>query len=77
VLATWVLANSTMMADGLATALFFTPAAKLAQQFAFEYAVLMPDMSLQHSRNFPVTLFGASNNTDHENSRPDSGGTAT
>lgn len=59
VLATWVLADDTMMADGLATALFFVPAQRLAQQFAFAYAVLMPDMSLQHSPDFPVAFFEA------------------
>jgi thiamine biosynthesis lipoprotein len=45
--ATWVVASSTMLADGLATALFFTEPAQLAQAFDFEYAIIAKDLSLQ------------------------------
>lgn len=55
--AVWVMAESTMLADGLATALFFTPPERLMQKFKFEYAILKPDMSLQYSRNFPITVY--------------------
>lgn len=57
VLATWVLADDTMTADGLATALFFVEAPKLQQNFSFDYAVLDDKMSLEHSKDFPVKLF--------------------
>lgn len=55
--ATWVIAQSAMLADGLATALFFVPAAKLQPQFSFDYAILHHDMALHSSSAFPfVTL---------------------
>lgn len=57
VIATWVIADTTMIADGLATALFFTDASSLLKQFVFSYAVLTSNMSLQFSNDFPVTLF--------------------
>ena len=37
VAATWVLADDTMTADALATALFFTDPGTLAEEFAFDY----------------------------------------
>ena len=57
IIATWVSADTTLVADGLATALFFTKPDVLADQFTFSYAVLHSDMSLQSASNFPVTLF--------------------
>lgn len=60
VLATWVVANDTLTADGLATALFFTPAADLKRYFTFSGAVLYSDMSLVSDPNFPATIFQAS-----------------
>jgi len=59
VIATWVIADDTMTADGLATALFFASAAELSKKFSFSYAVLNQDMSLVHSPAFPLTLFEA------------------
>lgn len=53
IVATWVLARDTMTADGLATALFFVPAAKL-KSFNFAYAVLQSDMSFERSAGFRV-----------------------
>jgi thiamine biosynthesis lipoprotein len=60
VLATWVIADDTMTADGLATALFFTDAKDLHEQFDFSWAVLDNDMELEHSKDFPVEVFAAS-----------------
>lgn len=54
VLATWVTAQDTMTADGIATALFFTPARKLSRAFQFEYAILTSDMSLSHSPHLSI-----------------------
>jgi thiamine biosynthesis lipoprotein len=59
ILATWVLADDTMTADGLATALFFTSAEELNKTFSFSYAVLGKDMGLVYSKDFPVTVFEA------------------
>lgn len=57
ILATWVVADDTMTADGLATALFFTSPADLRKQFSFSYAILESDMSLHHSKDFPIETF--------------------
>lgn len=54
--ATWVVADSAFLADGLATALFFTDAHNL-QDFTFTYVRLMDDNTLQHSTNFSGELF--------------------
>lgn len=59
VIATWVLADDTMTADGLATALFFTSPSILHKQFSFSYALLTKNMSLGYSKDFPVTVFTA------------------
>lgn len=56
VIATWVIATPTALADGLATALFFVPPEQL-RQFDFTYAVLYSDQHLDYSANLPLTLF--------------------
>ncbi len=57
IIATWVIADATMTADGLATALFFTDASQLMRYFSFSYAVLNKSMQLSHTKDFPVKLF--------------------
>jgi thiamine biosynthesis lipoprotein len=57
VTAVWVIANDTMTADGIATALFFTDPATLQKFFNFSFAVLDKDMTLHHSKDFPVNFF--------------------
>jgi thiamine biosynthesis lipoprotein len=57
VVATWVLADSTMLADGLATALFFTDPEILRMRFDFSYALLDADKGVRYAKDFPVTLF--------------------
>ena len=56
-LATWVVADTTMVADALATCLYFVPAATLAQVYDFEYLVLYPDFSIEKSNGFTAELF--------------------
>lgn len=56
-LATWTIADSAMVADGLATALFFVPPEALEEQFAFTCARLSSSMELSYSQDFPVTFF--------------------
>lgn len=58
VVATWVMAEDTLTADGLATALFFTSPKQLVGSFTFAYALLTKDGQLTYSKNFPVQLFG-------------------
>jgi thiamine biosynthesis lipoprotein len=55
--AVWVIADTTILADGLSTALFFTDPEKLAEEFTFEYLVVFRDMSIKKSESFPGELF--------------------
>lgn len=55
--AAWVYAENTMLADGLSTAIFFTPVERLMQYFDFEYAIIKADDSLVYSTKFPATFF--------------------
>lgn len=57
VLATWVMADTALLADGLATALFFIEPEHLKEQFDFEYCILKPDLSVISSSNFHAELF--------------------
>ncbi len=55
--ATWVVADETLVADSLATALFFAPGKLLSEHYTFEYAVLFSDSTLESSQNFPAEFF--------------------
>ncbi|SDY60240.1 FAD:protein FMN transferase [Herbiconiux ginsengi] len=57
VVATWVVAADTALADGLATALFFTGAHRLAETFHFSYVRLYADGRAERSRDFQGELF--------------------
>jgi thiamine biosynthesis lipoprotein len=55
--AVWVTADSTMLADGLSTALYFVGAERLAKRYTFEYAMVKADNSLEYSLGFPADFF--------------------
>lgn len=57
VLATWVVARTTLLADALATCLYFVDPALLQAHYTFEYAILRPDYSLERSPDFPAEFF--------------------
>lgn len=57
VIATWVIAESTMIADGLATALFFVSASKLESVAKFDYVRLLSDGTVEYSKRFVGQLF--------------------
>jgi thiamine biosynthesis lipoprotein len=57
VIATWVVAANTAVADGLATALFFTGAHRLAETFHFSYVRMYADGRAERSRDFRGELF--------------------
>lgn len=57
VLATWVIAKTTMIADGLSTALFFVEPDQLQSHFDFEYVILYPDYSVKYSHGFQGEFF--------------------
>ncbi|MEU4025761.1 FAD:protein FMN transferase [Streptomyces anulatus] len=58
VVATWVVAERAALADGLATALFFTGADRLAQSFDFTCVRVRSDGRAEVSPDFPGEVFG-------------------
>ena len=61
VVATWTLAESTALADGLATAPFFTSGTQLAEALDFQFVRMFG--AVEHSIDFPGTIFFAERNT--------------
>jgi thiamine biosynthesis lipoprotein len=57
VIATWVMADSAMVADGLATALFFTDPNVLRKEFSYEYVRMRSDGAIDYSPAFEGKLF--------------------
>lgn len=57
ILAVWVIASSTLLADALSTCLFFVPASVLQKEFQFEYLVLNADYSVEKSSGFLAELY--------------------
>ncbi len=56
-LATWVVSAEAMIADGLATALFFVPAEKLLKHFEFTYVTIDMDGVVDYSADFDGELY--------------------
>jgi thiamine biosynthesis lipoprotein len=57
VLAVWVMADNALLADALATCLFFVPASELLQYYQFEYLLLDDQSRLEKSTSFPAEFF--------------------
>ena len=57
IIAVWTLADTALVADAIATCLFFVPAERVSDGYDFEYAVLRSDMSIERSRGFPGKFF--------------------
>jgi len=57
VIATWVIADSAMVADGLATALFFAPPQVLAKKYNYEYLRMNANGSVEYSDYFSKGVF--------------------
>jgi thiamine biosynthesis lipoprotein len=57
IVATWVIAESTMIADGLATALFFVDPAHLNKYHNYHYVRVHSDNSIDYSHEFKGELF--------------------
>lgn len=55
--ATWAMADTTVLADALATALFFLPGSTLEQEFDFSWLTVFSDGSAAYSPGFAGTLF--------------------
>lgn len=54
--ATWVIADTAILADAIATCLFFVEAKKL-QNYHFSYALIDKDNRLEVSKDFPGEIF--------------------
>jgi len=57
ILATWVIAKAAMLADSLATCLFFVTPDILQKYFVFEYVILYPDYTLRKSSQFSGEIY--------------------
>lgn len=55
--ATWAMAETAMVADALATALFFVPGQALEESFEFSWLTVFSDGSATHSADFEGKLF--------------------
>ena len=57
IIASWVKAESTVVADGLATCLFLMPAEYLARHFKFAYCLLNADYKIKRSPDFVAEFY--------------------
>jgi len=57
ILAVWVSAKTALLADAIATCLFFVSASDLSGEYQFEYALIRDDYSIEKSAHFPGDLF--------------------
>lgn len=57
IIAVWVIADTTLLADMLTTCLFFTRPEQLSKTFQFEYAIVLADYSITTSPLFPGEFF--------------------
>ncbi|OGZ06356.1 MAG: hypothetical protein A2845_00995 [Candidatus Lloydbacteria bacterium RIFCSPHIGHO2_01_FULL_49_22] len=57
IIAVWAVADTTILADAMTTALFFKDPALLMKEFTFEYLIMNADSSTLRSPNFDATLF--------------------
>lgn len=57
VVATWVVATSCLVADGLATALFFTSPVTLGRRYDFQYVRLLANGGVEYSSNLTGEIF--------------------
>ena len=64
IIAVWVVAKSAMLADAIATCLFFVDAKKLIEvdefgkTYSFEYLLIRSDRSFEKSPGFKGEVFG-------------------
>ncbi len=57
ILSCWVVAETTLLADAVATALFLVSPETLAAELDFQYCILYPDFSCQKSSGFEAELY--------------------
>jgi thiamine biosynthesis lipoprotein len=57
IIAVWVMADTALLADALATCLFFVPASVLVDAYKFEYVIIYSDRSFEKSIDFSGEIF--------------------
>ena len=57
IVATWVIATTTILADALATSLFFVTPLTLRNHYSFEYLLIKKDSSIEKSDGFNADVF--------------------
>lgn len=57
ILSVWVVAEEALLADALATSLFFVSPETLLSEFSFEYFMLTDTLEIEKSEHFPASLF--------------------
>lgn len=57
IIATWALADSAIVADGIATSLFFTDPKVLRKQYNYEYVRVHADGAVEYSEYFATLLY--------------------
>ena len=57
ILAIWTIAETTLLADAMTTALFFTDASVLQTEYQFEYLIMYADFSIKKSDTFSVDIY--------------------
>ena len=57
ILSTWVIADTAVISDALATALFFIKPEIFLKDFSFHYAILYKDYSIVSSWDFPGAFY--------------------
>lgn len=57
ILSTWAIADTTLIADAMATCLFLTSPEKLKKYFKFEYLILNSNFTINKSDGFNAELF--------------------
>lgn len=57
ILATWVMADSATLADGLATCLFLSDPENFQKDIAFEYCIVNSEYNIKYSAGFPAEYF--------------------
>lgn len=57
VIAVWVIAESTILADALSTSLFFKAPDIFLKHYSFEYLIMKSNRSIEKSATFPAELF--------------------
>lgn len=59
ILATWVIADTALIADALATCLFFVPSSTLKPHYNFHYVIMFENQTVEVSPDFPGEIFTA------------------